>query len=375
MPRTFGDFAVFAAPAVFLLLWSSGFMVAKLGLQYAEPLTYLSLRMIVVVALLAIILALTRPKWPNRAGRAALAPPPASWCTASILAACSSRSKTGFLPASPRFRQPAAGPDLDDREPLARRAVVARQWLGLALGLLGVYLVVHDKTSSGGATPLAWVAATAALIGITVGTLYQKRFGGGIDWRPALCIQYGTAGFLFCLGASPSRPARCSGRRNSCSRSAISRSCSRSAGLALLLPDPPRGGDARGQPVLSHAADNGIDGLGVVQRAAGAIGARRHGRLRRRSFPGELAAAGMIAVGRSAKVAAMSPTDQRKMRTGEGHDGPANRSTMPTPLRKFAPCSTTSCGRGRSRTSTISGNISPTTRRHSSAPGRASRKL
>ena len=68
MPRKFEDFAVFAAPAVFVLLWSSGFIFAKLGLSYAEPLTYLSLRMIAVVALLAIIIALTRPKWPSTAG-------------------------------------------------------------------------------------------------------------------------------------------------------------------------------------------------------------------------------------------------------------------------------------------------------------------
>jgi drug/metabolite transporter (DMT)-like permease len=79
--------------------------------------------------------------------------------------------------------------------------VVARQWLGLALGLFGVYLVLHDGTASAGATPLAWASVTAALLGITVGTLYQKRFGGGIDWRPALLIQYAAAAVLFSFGA------------------------------------------------------------------------------------------------------------------------------------------------------------------------------
>jgi drug/metabolite transporter (DMT)-like permease len=79
--------------------------------------------------------------------------------------------------------------------------VVARQWFGLALGLIGVYLVLHDKTASGGATPFAFLAVTIGLLGITVGTLYQKRFGGGIDWRPALLIQYGAAAILFCVGA------------------------------------------------------------------------------------------------------------------------------------------------------------------------------
>ena len=79
--------------------------------------------------------------------------------------------------------------------------VRARQWLGLALGLVGVYLVLRDKATAGEATPLAWAAITIGLIGITVGTLYQKRFGGGIDWRPALLIQYTAAAALFGAGA------------------------------------------------------------------------------------------------------------------------------------------------------------------------------
>ena len=79
--------------------------------------------------------------------------------------------------------------------------VVARQWLGLALGIAGVYLVVADKTVAGEATALGWAAAVCALIGITIGTLYQKRFGGGIDWRSALAIQYASAGAFFATGS------------------------------------------------------------------------------------------------------------------------------------------------------------------------------
>jgi drug/metabolite transporter (DMT)-like permease len=79
--------------------------------------------------------------------------------------------------------------------------VVARQWVGLVLGIAGVYLVVADKTVAGEATAFGWAAAVCALIGITVGTLYQKRFGGGIDWRAALIIQYSAAGALFALGS------------------------------------------------------------------------------------------------------------------------------------------------------------------------------
>jgi drug/metabolite transporter (DMT)-like permease len=78
--------------------------------------------------------------------------------------------------------------------------VIPRQWFGLLLGLAGVYLVLHDKTA-GNASLAAWAAAGIALLGITVGTLYQKRFGGGVDWRPAFLIQYGAAGLLYALGA------------------------------------------------------------------------------------------------------------------------------------------------------------------------------
>jgi drug/metabolite transporter (DMT)-like permease len=76
-----------------------------------------------------------------------------------------------------------------------------RQWLGLVLGLAGVYLIVRENITGGETQPLAWPAAAVALIGITVGTLYQKRFGGGIDMRVGMLLQYMAAGTLFALGA------------------------------------------------------------------------------------------------------------------------------------------------------------------------------
>ena len=79
--------------------------------------------------------------------------------------------------------------------------MVARQWGGLLLGIAGVYLVVQDKATTGGVTPLAWVASLVALLSIAFGTVYQKRFGSGIDWRAGMLIQYAAAGILFALGA------------------------------------------------------------------------------------------------------------------------------------------------------------------------------
>ena len=78
--------------------------------------------------------------------------------------------------------------------------VMPRQWLGLGLGIVGVYLVVHGHTE-GETTPAAWAAATFALIGMTVGTFYQKRFGGNIDWRSGFLLQYAAAAVLFGIAA------------------------------------------------------------------------------------------------------------------------------------------------------------------------------
>jgi drug/metabolite transporter (DMT)-like permease len=201
MPRSLEEAAVFAAPGVFVLLWASGFVGAKLGLGYVEPLTFLSLRMGAVVALLAVIIAATRPKWPNGAGivhSAATGLMVHGLYLGGVFVAIENGLSAG-LAALIVSLQPVLTSTIANR--FLGERVLPRQWLGLALGLLGVYLVLYEKTAAGGAAPLAWISVTVALAGITVGTLYQKRFGGGMDWRPALCVQYAAAGLLFALGA------------------------------------------------------------------------------------------------------------------------------------------------------------------------------
>jgi drug/metabolite transporter (DMT)-like permease len=79
--------------------------------------------------------------------------------------------------------------------------VTRLQWIGLALGLLGVMLVLHDRSIVAAGTPLGWAASVVSLIGITLGTLYQKRFCGRIDWRTGNTVQYAGAGVLFWLAA------------------------------------------------------------------------------------------------------------------------------------------------------------------------------
>jgi drug/metabolite transporter (DMT)-like permease len=202
MPRTLEDFAVFAAPGIFVVLWASGFIGAKLGLPYVEPLTFLWLRMIGALLLLGLIILITRPAWPNRiemAHSAATGLMVHGFYLGGVYIAIEQGLPAG-LAALVVGLQPVLTSTIANRW-LGER-VVPRQWLGLALGLVGVYLIVRDKTTAGATTPFAWACVTVALISITAGTLYQKRFGGGIDWRPAMCIQYAAAGILYFLGAA-----------------------------------------------------------------------------------------------------------------------------------------------------------------------------
>jgi len=201
MPRTLESFAIFAAPGVFVVLWASGFIGAKFGLPYAEPLTFLALRMIAVVLLLIVIILLTRPKWPGSAGllHSVVTGLMVHGCYLGGVFVAMENGLPAGLAALVVSLQPVLTSTIANRW-LGER-VLPRQWLGLLLGLVGVYLVVQENTA-GATAPLAWAAIVVALIGITVGTLYQKSFGGGIDWRPALCIQYAAAGLAFALGAA-----------------------------------------------------------------------------------------------------------------------------------------------------------------------------
>ena len=202
MPRTFEDVAIFAAPGVFVVLWASGFIGAKLGLPYAEPLTFLALRMFGVVVLLGLFMLIAGAKWPGREGALD------SYVTGVLMHALYlggvyisiAKGLPAALSALVVGLQPLLTSTVANR--LLGERVAPRQWVGLVLGLSGVYLVVQDKATVGAATPLAWIAAVVGLVAITIGTVYQKRFGSGIDWRPAMFIQYAAAGILFALGAT-----------------------------------------------------------------------------------------------------------------------------------------------------------------------------
>lgn len=199
-PRSLDRFAIFAAPGVFLVFWASGFIGAKFGLPYAEPMTFLFYRMAAVVVLIGLIVLLTRPVWPDRSGirHSAVTGLFVHGCyLGGVFVALDHKLPAGLV-ALVVSLQPVLTSTLANR--LLGEAVMPRQWFGLALGIVGVYLVVHGHTE-GETTPGAWAAATFALIGMTIGTFYQKRYGGGIDWRTGFFIQYAAAAVVFGIAA------------------------------------------------------------------------------------------------------------------------------------------------------------------------------
>jgi drug/metabolite transporter (DMT)-like permease len=179
-----------AFPLVFVLLWSTGFIGARLGLPHAEPLTFLLIRYIAVLACMTLVAWITRAPWPST---------PKAWFhigvaglllhgvyLGGVFIAISKGLPAGVtslvVGVQPLLTAVGAGW-------LLHETVLRRQWLGLLLGLVGVGLVVFGKIGSGFGVEALW-PAIAALIGITAGTLYQKRFCPPFDWRTGAIAQF-----------------------------------------------------------------------------------------------------------------------------------------------------------------------------------------
>lgn len=183
--------ALVAMPGLFVLLWSTGFIGAKLGLPYAEPMTFLVLRFAIVTVLLALFAALSGAPWPQdlrQAGHIAIAGlllhgVYLGGVFASIFHGVPAGISALIVGIQPLLVAAAAGPVLGER-------VTARQWFGLVLGLSGVVLVVWTKLDLGVGTVWGYALSVIALFGITIGTLYQKRFCPHIDLRSGTAIQF-----------------------------------------------------------------------------------------------------------------------------------------------------------------------------------------
>lgn len=200
MKHTFQSAVAHATPVVFVLLWSTGFIATKYVLTGAEPLTYLTVRMALAVAIMAIVVAMVRPRWPDRAGVGhsivAGVLVQGFYLAGTVLAVAHS-VPVGLSALIPGL-QPVLTSTLASR--FLGERVTPLQWGGLLLGLVGVGLILHGRPITGDAG-WGWLASAASLVAITLGTLYQKRFCGGIDWRAGSLIQQFAALVLLGLGA------------------------------------------------------------------------------------------------------------------------------------------------------------------------------
>ena len=189
-------------PFLFVFLWSTGFVGAKYGLPYAEPLSFLLTRYgIVITLMLAIALAMRAP-WPKARMQWLHIGVSGVLVHAVYLGGVFMAIKQG-LPAGitalvvgmqPLLTALGAGSLLGEK-------VSARQWGGLALGLLGVGLVVSGKLGDGALGPML-IPALVALLGITAGTLYQKRFCAKFDLRTGSIIQFVPTALLTALAVA-----------------------------------------------------------------------------------------------------------------------------------------------------------------------------
>lgn len=196
-----------AMPSLFVLLWSTGFIGARFGLPYAEPFTFLLARFLLTLAVLIPLVFLLGGKWPRGVG---------SWGRLAVSGLLVHGAYLGGvfyaiergMPAGlasllvglqPLLTTAMAGPMLGER-------AGPGQWLGLVLGLVGVGMVLTGTLDPGehlfagfGFGALAWILL--ALLGITLGTLYQKRYCAGQPLLGGAVAQYLGAGVVLSLGA------------------------------------------------------------------------------------------------------------------------------------------------------------------------------
>ena len=188
-----------AMPWVFVLIWSTGFIVARYGMPYAPPFRFLCLRYALSVAAFGAWIALARPAWPRER---------AQWAHLAVVGVLMQAGYLGGVWAAVKHGI-AAGPVslIVGLQPVLtalwvsasaahggrEHAVSPRQWLGLLLGLAGLVLVVWRKLGAGEVNAVNLLLSIAALLSITIGALYQKRHVAPCDVRSANLIQMAAA--------------------------------------------------------------------------------------------------------------------------------------------------------------------------------------
>ncbi|MEP7154988.1 MAG: DMT family transporter [Betaproteobacteria bacterium] len=187
-------------PGIFVVLWSTGFIGMRFGTPFAEPFTFMMYRMCIVVSILGVIALATRAPWPRslrEAGHIAIAGLLVhATYLCGVLYAINLKLPLGFVALltglQPILTAVFANVFLHEKLNL-------RQWAGMALGLTGVVLVVASKFTLGNFNAPALGFAAIALLGITFGTLYQKRFCAQMDLRTGGVVQFSATGLVMTI--------------------------------------------------------------------------------------------------------------------------------------------------------------------------------
>lgn len=192
-------------PLLFVFLWSTGFIGAKYGLPYAEPFTFLFVRMIIAAALLYVATLVTNAQWPTRL---------VDYLHVAVVGICIHGVYLGgIFFAISRGLDAGISALIVSLQPLIT-VVLAVTFLserldrkkatGIVIGLVGVVIVITARgVGANGVIPLSLLICTFSLIAISVGTVYQKKFCRNIGLLPAVCIQYlATAYFLLPIALS-----------------------------------------------------------------------------------------------------------------------------------------------------------------------------
>jgi drug/metabolite transporter (DMT)-like permease len=187
-----------AAPLAFVLLWSTGFIVAKYAAPHAPPLTFLLYRFAGAIAILLPLIAITRAPWPRGVG---------SWRDVMIVGVLLQATYLGGVWFAIAMGMPAGvSALLVGAQPLLTALLAFTvnerasrvQWLGLLIGFVGVALVLSDRLTLAGVQPLALAVNLLALAAITAATLYQKKHATNVDLRTGSLIQF-AASFVVLL--------------------------------------------------------------------------------------------------------------------------------------------------------------------------------
>jgi drug/metabolite transporter (DMT)-like permease len=185
-----------AMPAVFVLIWSTGFVVARLGMPHAPPMGFLSWRFALSIVAFGAWIAWARDvQWPRGSRQ---------WFHLAVLGTLQHAGYLGGVWAAVKLGMPAGLTALIVcLQPVltaawlswrgAQHRVSARQWVGLWLGLGGLTLVLWHRMQGGTLGAGSLLLAAGALMSITVGTLYQKRFVEPVDVRTANLVQLAAA--------------------------------------------------------------------------------------------------------------------------------------------------------------------------------------